>query len=29
VKMLFGGLELYEFSLDPGVVGEGTYLEIL
>ena len=28
VKMLFGGLELYEFSLDPGVVGEETYLEI-
>lgn len=27
VKALFGGLELYEFSLDPEVVGEETYLE--
>jgi hypothetical protein len=26
VKALFGGLELYEFSLDPQVVGEGTFL---
>jgi hypothetical protein len=26
VKALFGGLELYEFSLDPAVVGEETYL---
>lgn len=26
VKALFGGLELYEFSLDPEVVGEETYL---
>lgn len=29
VKMLFGGLELYEFSLDPEVVGERTFLEEL
>lgn len=29
VKMLFGGLELYEFSLDPQVVGERTFLEEL
>lgn len=29
VKMLFGGLELYEFSLDPRVVGERTYLDDL
>lgn len=27
VKALFGGLQLYEFSLDPQVVGEETYLE--
>jgi hypothetical protein len=27
VQALFGGLELYEFSLDPEVVGEETYLE--
>ena len=27
VKMLFGGLELYEFSLDPEVVGSETFLE--
>ena len=27
VKMLFGGLDLYEFSLDPAVVGEETFLE--
>ncbi len=27
VKALFGGLDLYEFSLDPEVVGEETYLE--
>ena len=26
VKALFGGLELYEFSLDPQVVGEETFL---
>lgn len=26
VKALFGGLELYEFSLDPQVVGEETHL---
>lgn len=26
VKALFGGLELYEFSLDPEVVGEKTFL---
>ena len=26
VKALFGGLELYEFSLDPAVVGEETFL---
>ena len=26
VKMLFGGLELYEFSLDPEIVGNETYL---
>ncbi|MEE8138748.1 MAG: hypothetical protein V3T81_07770 [Thermoanaerobaculia bacterium] len=26
VKALFGGLQLYEFSLDPGVVGDETYL---
>jgi len=29
VKMLFGGLDLYEFSLDPQVVGEETFLEPL
>ena len=29
VKLLFGGLELYEFSLDPQVVGEETFLEKL
>ncbi len=27
VKALFGGLELYRFSLDPRVVGEETFLE--
>jgi hypothetical protein len=27
VKMLFGGLDLYEFSLDPEVVGAETFLE--
>ncbi len=27
VKMLFGGLELYEFSLDPEIVGGDTFLE--
>jgi hypothetical protein len=27
VKMLFGGLDLYEFSLDPEVVGHDTFLE--
>lgn len=26
VKALFGGLDLWEFSLDPQVVGEETYL---
>ena len=26
VKALFGGIDLYEFSLDPKVVGEDTYL---
>lgn len=26
VKALFGGLELYEFSLDPEVVGQETFL---
>ena len=26
VRALFGGLELYEFSLDPQVVGEETFL---
>jgi rhodanese-related sulfurtransferase len=26
VKALFGGIELWEFSLDPEVVGEETYL---
>lgn len=27
-KMLFGGLDLYEFSLDPEVVGDDTFLEV-
>ena len=27
VKMLFGGLELYEFALSPDVVGDDTHLE--
>lgn len=27
VKALFGGLDLWRFSLDPEVVGEDTYLE--
>jgi rhodanese-related sulfurtransferase len=27
VRALFGGLELYEFSLDPEVVGRETYLK--
>jgi hypothetical protein len=27
-KMLFGGLDLYEFSLDPQVVGDETFLEL-
>jgi hypothetical protein len=27
VKVLFGGLDLYEFSLDPEVVGSETFLE--
>ncbi len=27
VKMLFGGLDLYEFSLNPEVVGDDTFLE--
>ena len=26
VRALFGGLDLYEFSLDPQVVGAETYL---
>lgn len=26
VRALFGGLQLYEFSLDPQVVGQETYL---
>ncbi|HKI06125.1 MAG TPA: hypothetical protein VKK31_29365 [Thermoanaerobaculia bacterium] len=26
VKALFGGLDLYEFSLDPEVIGEETFL---
>ena len=26
VKMLFGGLELYEFALSPDVVGDETFL---
>lgn len=26
VRALFGGLELYEFALDPQIVGEETYL---
>ncbi|HWM93133.1 MAG TPA: hypothetical protein VN493_20385 [Thermoanaerobaculia bacterium] len=26
VKALFGGLELYEFSLDPEVIGQETFL---
>jgi hypothetical protein len=26
VKALFGGLDLYEFSLDPEVVGQDTFL---
>jgi hypothetical protein len=26
VRMLFGGLELYEFALDPQVVGDETFL---
>ena len=29
VKALFGGIELYHFSLDPRVVGEETYLDAL
>ncbi len=29
VRMLFGGLELYAFALDPQVVGEETYLREL
>lgn len=27
VKMLFGGLDLYEFSLSPEVVGSDTFLD--
>ena len=27
VRALFGGLELYAFSLDPEIVGEATFLE--
>ena len=26
VRALFGGLQLYEFSLDPEIVGQETYL---
>lgn len=26
-RMLFGGLDLYQFSLDPEIVGEETFLE--
>ena len=26
LRMLFGGLELYEFALDPEIVGEQTFL---
>ena len=26
VKILFGGIELYEFALDPNVVGDETFL---
>lgn len=29
VRALFGGLQLYEFSLDPDVVGQETFLESL
>lgn len=29
VKALFGGLDLYEFSLDPQILGEDTYLEVI
>jgi hypothetical protein len=29
VRALFGGLQLYEFSLDPDVVGQETFLETL
>lgn len=29
VRALFGGLELYEFSLDPEVVGQETFLVLL
>ena len=28
VKALFGGLELYEFALDPKIVGSDTFLRI-
>jgi rhodanese-related sulfurtransferase len=28
VRALFGGLDLYEFSLDPQVVGEATFLVV-
>ena len=27
-KALFGGLDLYAFALDPGVVGDETFLEL-
>jgi rhodanese-related sulfurtransferase len=27
VKALFGGLDLYEFALDPEIVGDETFLE--
>ena len=29
LRMLFGGLELYQFALDPEVVGKETYLTSL
>ena len=28
VRALFGGIDLYEFSLDPEVLGEDTFLDI-
>lgn len=29
IRVLFGGLELYEFALDPEIVGADTYLQRL